>query len=259
MKNEATNIIFVVDETLAKRVLDTVDAGLVSGIGDPIPGQMCVEAAVCYAMGLEHSDKPTCVTDVVRRFKIELNDSVWLSKQSRAAGLRKIAIAQLGSRDAIVPSQFIFKVRDAVARRILPIALRNLGLFGYADRLEAEGVATDSEVLAACYQTLLHHQDRSGGVVAYAMDAFYAFMFNLDEVGAPIARVASMIRADTMLKGGRDPMTYFYSKETLKCSSEEAEKILNIGADIGLQALIELGSPGCQFLYLCDNDKKDAS
>lgn len=46
---------------IASKVLEVVDAGLVKGLGQPLPGQMCVEAAVCFAMGLPHSDEPTCV------------------------------------------------------------------------------------------------------------------------------------------------------------------------------------------------------
>lgn len=45
---------------IAVKVLETVDAGLVKGMGSPIPGSMCVEAAVCFAMGLPHSDEPGC-------------------------------------------------------------------------------------------------------------------------------------------------------------------------------------------------------
>ena len=36
---------------IAQKVLNTVDAGLTKGIGESIPGQMCVEAAVCFALG----------------------------------------------------------------------------------------------------------------------------------------------------------------------------------------------------------------
>jgi hypothetical protein len=43
---------FKVTEELSRKVLEVVDAGLVSGMGEPTPGKMCVEAAVCYAMGL---------------------------------------------------------------------------------------------------------------------------------------------------------------------------------------------------------------
>ena len=43
---------------IAKKVLETVDAGLVEGRGTPIPGKMCVEAAVAFAMGQKHTDIP---------------------------------------------------------------------------------------------------------------------------------------------------------------------------------------------------------
>ena len=42
---------------IAQKVLNTVDAGLTKGIGKSIPGQMCVEAAVCFALGLPPADK----------------------------------------------------------------------------------------------------------------------------------------------------------------------------------------------------------
>jgi len=45
---------------LAAKVLAVVDAGLVKGLGEAVPGHMCVEAAVCYALGEPHSDAPSC-------------------------------------------------------------------------------------------------------------------------------------------------------------------------------------------------------
>ena len=90
---------------IARKVLSIVDAGLVDGKGNPIPGQMCVEAAVCYALGLPHGDNPPCVGQAVRAFKIRLNDSEWSSAQARAAGMRKLAVAQLGS-DTVDQAKF---------------------------------------------------------------------------------------------------------------------------------------------------------
>lgn len=86
-----------VSKDLAKRVLEVVDLGLSDGMGDPIPGKMCVEAAVCYAMGQEHSDEPTCVHHTVRDGKITLNDNGWSTPKTRAKGMRRLAVAQLGS------------------------------------------------------------------------------------------------------------------------------------------------------------------
>lgn len=113
----------VVDEAVARKVLETVDAGLSSGKGTPVPGHMCVEAAVCYAMGLPHSDNPPCVHPAVRKFKIGINDAPWSSPAARAKGMRRVAIAQLGSEN-IDGAAFVAYVAEQTIKWVLPIALR---------------------------------------------------------------------------------------------------------------------------------------
>jgi len=96
-----------INEALARKVLETVDAGLSKFRGIPQPGFMCVEAAVTYAMGENFSDYPSCVERNLRDFKIGLNDrDGWIDKAGRAAGLRRISIAQLGSAGVLDWSQF---------------------------------------------------------------------------------------------------------------------------------------------------------
>ena len=113
-----------INETVARKVLETVDAGLVSGLGEATPGSMCVEAAVCYALGLPHGDDPKCVSPVLRSLKIRLNDSSWSSKEARALGLRRLALAQLGSKDALDDKEFTRRIVDLAIRKQVPIALR---------------------------------------------------------------------------------------------------------------------------------------
>jgi hypothetical protein len=118
MKNEIT-----LDQ--ARKVLEVVDVGLCGGIGNPVPGQMCVEAAVCYALGQPHGDKPECVNNSVRQFKIGLNDAKWSSNEARAAGMRKLAIAQLGTNDpSFDEAKFIELLVEQTIRKIVPHALR---------------------------------------------------------------------------------------------------------------------------------------
>ena len=107
-------------------VRDAIKPGLVKGVGKPVPGQMCVEAAVCYALGQPHGDDPECVAPSVRAFKIALNDSDWPSEQARADGLMEIGIAQLGTRGEIDEKEFAKKLAELTIRRILPISLRAL-------------------------------------------------------------------------------------------------------------------------------------
>lgn len=101
-----------INAAVAATVLEVVDAGLVDGMGHPEPGSMCVEAAVCYAMGEPHSDQPKCVLPAIRDTKIELNDDeIWYKAKghvtkTRAEGLRRLAIAQLGSKGKITTDQW---------------------------------------------------------------------------------------------------------------------------------------------------------
>ncbi|EJN07912.1 hypothetical protein PMI42_07442, partial [Bradyrhizobium sp. YR681] len=109
---------------IAKKVLAVVDAGLVHGMGKPVPGQMCVEAAVCYAMDLPHGDDPACVSRGLRRLKIRINDARWSSNEARTKGLRRLALAQLGSRDVLDDREFAKRVAALAIRVSVPVALR---------------------------------------------------------------------------------------------------------------------------------------
>lgn len=132
------------------RVLDIVDQGLCSGMGKPIPGQMCVEAAVCYAMGMEHDDEPTCVDEDVRDAKIALNDMKWPSREERAKGMRRIAVAQLGSDEINGFREFL---QEAVINNIAIPALKQKGaedekLMMLIGKLEkAKGISKKCQVL----------------------------------------------------------------------------------------------------------------
>src|SRR5690349_19890033 len=95
---------------VARKVLTVVDAGLVHGVGKPIPGQMCVEAAVCFALDLPHGDDPKCVAPSLRHLKIRLNDSNWSSNEARAKGLRRLALIQLGSAGVLDEQEFARRV-----------------------------------------------------------------------------------------------------------------------------------------------------
>lgn len=77
----------------ALKVLEVVDGGL----GIAMRETPCVEWAVCRALEGRASDKPACVAQAVRLLGIRMNDSNWSGEQARAKGLRRFAIAQLGT------------------------------------------------------------------------------------------------------------------------------------------------------------------
>src|ERR1700677_3947222 len=109
---------------IAAKVLATVDAGLCSGVGVPELGKMCVEAAVCYALGLPHGDEPSCVSCALRSFKIKLNDAKWSSNTARAKGLRRLALVQLGSAGHLDDRKFAKRVAKLAIQKAVPAALR---------------------------------------------------------------------------------------------------------------------------------------
>ena len=115
---------FEITEPLVRKLLATVDAGLTNGLGEPIPGKMCVEAAISYALGEPHGDGPSCVEPCVRAGKIALNDSRWSSNEARAKGMRAVAIAQLGSRGVVGPIRYTARLAELTIRQIVPISLR---------------------------------------------------------------------------------------------------------------------------------------
>src|SRR5208337_5228881 len=165
-----------ITEVIARKVLETVDAGLVGGVGVPVPGQMCVEAAVCYALGLPHGDDPGCVAPALRALKIRLNDASWSSNQARARGMRRLAVAQLGSTDVLDETEFARRIADHAIRVSAPKAIRMAAmlieekdldaLLAAARRCEDEGSVAAANAAADAAN--------AADAVAYAAYAAYA-------------------------------------------------------------------------------------
>lgn len=63
------------------------------------PGAFCVQQAVSQAIGFPGmEDHPKiCVNDDLIEFGITLNDSPWTSDKARAKGMKRFAIAELGT------------------------------------------------------------------------------------------------------------------------------------------------------------------
>lgn len=169
---------------------------------------MCVEAAVCCALGLPHSDEPTCVGEAVRSAKIVLNDSAWSSDKARAKGMRRIAIAQLGS-DKIDQLKFSTTLAELTIRKILPKALRIVAqlqtvlehqqkLNEAADRCEADGTESAARAARAAIEAIDARAARAARYAASAArdarDARYAA-----SAAIYAARYASDATSDEML------------------------------------------------------------
>ena len=255
-----------ITKELAQKVKETVSHGLVKGLGKPKLGQMCVEAAVNYACGLPHGDNPSCVGKAVRSFKIRLNDAKWSSNDARAIGMLKIAIAQLGSN--IIDQVAFAKIVVFKTITVLMVAILNDN--GY----------NEEAILCENSKTLLEAKDNiwsiknklyavaAGNVAdasAYAANVASAYAANAAEAAAYAAAEAAAAYAAADAAEAAAEAAAYAAAEAAEAAAEAAayaaaeaaeaaatDKYLLISANICLEALIELKSPGCEFLYLCD-------
>jgi hypothetical protein len=201
---------------VARRVLSIVDAGLVKGVGDPRPGAMCVEAAVCFALGLPHGDDPQCVSRALRSLKIKLNDSNWSSDTARAKGLRRLAVAQLGSRDALDDREFAKRVAKLAIQMCVPVALRAAASI-HKDPMHAQVLRDAANVC-----------EREG-----TRDSALAAREVAQDARRAAADAAYAAYADAAAAYARD-------------------KVLSDFAEGVVQILIEMKAPGCEWLPLTE-------
>ncbi len=218
-------------EELALKILKTVDRGLTVGEGVPLPGRMCVEAAVCYALRMPHGDNPSCVGDDVRNLKIELNDQPdWGSKKARAEGLRKLAVAQLGSNkidQGKFSDLFLLHVAQDVIPHILDLYLKD-------PQVKESGEDKHIPKLKERFSKA----KTVGGVNKIFQSkcfewGYYTYLHVIEN--------AYLCNSVNGLIG----LFVFRNKAQRKVA-------LQLIADAALKALIKLKSPGCKWLYLCD-------
>jgi hypothetical protein len=234
-----------ITKEVAEKVLTTVDAGLVSGMGVPKPGKMCVEAAVCYALGLPHGDDPGCVAPSLRSLKIRLNDSNWSSNEARAKGLRRLALAQLGSKDVLDEKEFVRRLVDYALRVSTPKALRSTAsaikdekhkaaLIEAANRCEKE--ATREAALEA-------RAIAKADAYAAAAAAAYAAAAAADAAADAADAAADAANAAAY---AANAAAYAAAKNSArdKSQAEYAEAVVQI--------LIDMKAPGCQWLALTE-------
>jgi hypothetical protein len=215
-----------------------LDRGLSLGLGEQ-GRQVCIEAAICEALGLPHGDDPKCVAASVRRFKIRLNDSTrWSSPMARANGLRDLGLAQLGSLGVVNDVKFAKEVAGQTIRLILPKLLRTVRL---GTEAEAIAVRCEQEGTYECAKAARQY---------YADVAAYADVADVAAVAAVAAAAAAddaayaddaADAADAAAAGAADA-----GADAAYAAADES--FLLLSAQIGLSALRKLGSPGVALL-----------
>jgi len=214
---------------------NVLDRGLSSGLGNR-DGRMCIEAAICTVLGLEHGDDPGCVAPSVRAFKIKLNDAVWSSPAARAKGLRDLGLAQLGSLGIVSDKEFAKGIALATVNSLLPKVFRAVlpGLEEHAKACELAGDLTAADAAAryaadaaACYA--------ADAAACYAADATACYAA---AAAAAAARYAARYAAAAADADDADAAARYAA----------ADEYLILSANLALGVLLTLKSPGCTLL-----------
>jgi hypothetical protein len=235
----------LINEASVRKILETVDAGLAFGLGAPEPGKMCVEAAVCYGLGLPHNDDPGCVSPAVRALKIRLNDSNWSSPAARAAGLRRLAIVQLGTKGTIDEVKFAMNLatlsRSLVGAQkpvIIDSYVNYIGGYdaafatSYSVAFSAAKAAATADFVATHAEEVLSATNRAH----YAAAAAERNALSIAAISAPYSTAAAAQAASAAAIAA-----YAIS-----------DKILSDFAEGVVQVLISLGAPGAEYLFLTE-------
>ena len=247
----------VVNEASVLEIKRLLGFGLVNGLGVQKEGRMCVEAVVCCALGLKHSDDPGCVSLAVRSLKIRLNDSCWSSNQTRAKGLSRLALAQLGTKDTLDDTEFLNRVSKMATKTVVADAMflaashhedpkHKKALKKAGERCKKEGTC---KAAAAAYAAAAAAAYAHAHAAAYAAAAAYAHAA-ADAAYAAAAADAAAYAADAAYDDADDAAD---ADAAAYAAAAAADKILGSFAENVVQILIDMKAPGCKWLYVLDN------
>jgi hypothetical protein len=231
---------------ITRETIDKIHAllnqGLVKGLGQPEPGKMCVEAAINYALGRPHGDDPGCVSPALRRLKIRLNDANWSSNKARAEGMRRLAIAQLGSKDVLDETLFARKCALAVAHLWkMPTVVRQYLETG-DETLGQQARDAAAAAAAATYADAAAYAAAYGAAYAAAAAAAYAARAAAADAYAAHAAHAAYAAAGAAAAAAAD------AADADAADAAKSDKALSDFAERIVQILIDMKAPGVQWL-----------
>ena len=227
-----------ITKNIAKKVLSIVDQGLSNGVGKP------------------NGDNPSCVSPVLRSFKIALNDKGWSSNAARAKGLRRIAIAQLGTRDTLDEQEFIKRLAILTVKKTVPAAIRLVAekapephkekMLAAALRCEQEGtreaaINANKIVKDHYYAAYAAANADAAAAAAYAAAAATYAAYAADAAAAAYA-AAYAAAADAAAANAANAAD----------AADARDKVLAEYAEDVVQILIELKTPGSKYLSLTE-------
>lgn len=254
------------------RILSVIDQGLTAGMGSPMPGMMGLEPAVCYALGEPHGDKPPGVAISLSLFANGLNDTIWNNNQTRAQGLRRLAIAQLATEEVLCQTQFVERLIRRSITSEMPKIFRSLAnllqephkttLLKAANLLETDATTASRTAATLVAAALAAHTE------ARAMRADQAVLAAVRKAAMATAEALHLAAALTASLGNSLALgvTAFvtshraidYTIKTAHLAASLAsnllasDQILSDFAEEAVQILVKMNTPGSKFLYLTE-------
>ena len=224
--------------------------GLSAGLGTR-NGQMCIEAAICTALGAErHSDIPSCVSEVIRSFKIRLNDASWSSPEARAAGMRNLGLAQLGSFNVIDDREFAEILTEKTVTVLLPYLIRsvfpdNLVLLEHAKACELYTTGGNSEPIRLARNAVYNYVSNAGYL---PINSSYVHRLFTDIVGSTANTIVRAL--DSIEDHDWIDVAERTAQAAVKAHSAypDDDFYLLMSASFALDALKKIKSPGCALL-----------
>jgi len=211
-----------ITKKLVNKIHSLLDKGVTSGLSKNLkPGDMCLEQAVCYALGEDVIRyNPSCVGKEVRGFTIYLNDANWSSDSTRAEGMRGLAIAQLGS-NSLNQKEFREKLSFAVLTKLLPSMFRDLGEEKWEKEIKSLEGANN-----------LKEAKKTVSKAAY--------------VDAHVVSSATLYASHAVNTASYDSSAY--TARYAAKATNTGDKYLKMAAYLAVEVLKDMKSPGCQFL-----------
>jgi len=222
--------------------------GLCAGVGQR-DGQMCIEAAICAALGLPHGDNPECVAPAIRAYKITLNDAPWSTPEARASGLHDIGLAQIGSRGVVDDMEFSNRLAEKTIRELIPKLFREMladypACLAAADRCESEGTATAARAAAEAAEAAARAARATAEIAACATEATAWAAEAVVWAASCAARAAAAAEAAIWYTG-----TAWAARAATEATAWAAgDAYLLLSAKLALEVLRELKSPGCEWI-----------
>ena len=183
------------------------------------------------ALDLPHGDDPQCVSEPLRRLKIRLNDSSWSSNQARARGLRRLGVAQIGSKGVLDEKEFVRRVVRLSIQKCVPEALRAAATLAKGSRKSDLLTAAD-----LCEKDPTRENAQKARTAAAAADA---------DAAAAAYAAAAAAAADAAAAAAD-------AAAAAAARSAARDKSLSAFAEEVVQILIDMKAPGCQWLALTE-------